>query len=82
MDLVISLCQDSKEDLNFAEWEGEPVTAHWHFDEPHHDEADTDKDEYEQELHRYAMIQRQLSTRISLLLNLPDNKLENIKLHH
>lgn len=86
MDIVISLCQNTTEDAEFTEWEDEPLTAHWHFDEPHnqdvHNSLDTDKDEYQKELHRYAMIQRQLSTRISLLLNIPDNKLDNMKLHH
>lgn len=82
MDMVISLCENSKGDSEFLNWEGEPVTAHWHFEEPHKNEADTNTDEYQKELHRYAMIQRELSSRIRLLLNLPDEKLNNMMLHH
>lgn len=81
MDLVVSLCENSKEDADFAEWQGEPLTGHWHFEDPH-TEAIQENQDHDTEYHHYEMVQRNLVRRLTFLLNFPDVKLNQMALQH
>lgn len=71
IDMVIGLCNSVEEDTEIDGWF--PMTAHWHI-------SDTDSVAADSEVEKSAFSQvlRQLSQRIHLLANLPEEKLEHL----
>ena len=71
IDMVIGLCQSVQED---GEINGVfPMTAHWHINDTDSVSADN-----EVEKAAFSQVLRQLSQRIHLLTNLPEDKIEHL----
>lgn len=77
MDFIITLCDSMREPNCPTKWPGEPIVAHWHFDNPvlMTDEAP--------ELQEHAdRVQRELANRIHAFIALPFEQLDRMALHH
>ena len=71
IDLVIGLCNSLQQ---HADIDGRfPLTAHWHINDTDSVNADS-----EVEKDAFSQVMRQLSQRIHLLVNLPEEKLEHL----
>lgn len=71
IDMVIGLCNSLQED---TEIDGLfPMTAHWHINDSDSVSADSDADKQ-----AFSQVMRQLSQRIHLFANLPEDKIEHL----
>ena len=73
LDLVITVCDNARESCPY--WPGQPIVAHWGLPDP----TECDGGEAEQ-LAMFKEVARVLSRRLELLVNLPIEKLDRLRL--
>ena len=74
MDFVITVCDRAAEE-QCPVWPGQPITAHWSFEDPAAARGD------EQEQYKiFARVFQQISVRVQLFLSLPMDKLDRLAL--
>lgn len=76
MDFVITVCDNAAGEV-CPIWPGQPVSAHWGFEDP---AAFQGPDEEKRRLFR--LIYQQIGSRIRLFLSLPVEKLDRLSLQH
>lgn len=74
MDLVITVCDNAAGEV-CPVWPGQPATAHWGFPDPSEVEGSQ-----EQRLNAFRQTLHDMHRRIDLLLALPEERLEKVKL--
>jgi arsenate reductase len=72
IDLIITVC-DNAAGESCPVWPGRPIAAHWGIEDPAAVEGEKQRDAFEQAL-------RYLNNRISLLLALPDERIDELAL--
>lgn len=72
MDLIITVCDQAKGEI-CPNWPGQPITAHWGIEDP------VEKEE-EEGIRAFRDAKRYLENRIRLLVELPIEKIEKLKL--
>jgi arsenate reductase len=76
MDYVLTVCDDAAEDVNPV-WPGQPISAHWHVDDPDAVRGD--------ELAKHQAIvaaAANLRKRIELFVALPAEALDRMSIQH
>lgn len=76
MDFIFTVC-DSAAGEACPVWPGQPITAHWGFEDPSHVEGADDAKRA-----AFAKTYKQIATRIRLFLSLPIEKLDRMSLVH
>jgi protein-tyrosine-phosphatase len=76
LDLVITLC-DQAAGEPCPVWPGQPVTAHWSYEDPSRVEASHDE-----QLYAFKHVLHALHQRLELLMNLPLSRLDKFMLEH
>ncbi|MCU6435248.1 arsenate reductase ArsC [Undibacterium sp. Jales W-56] len=74
MDFVITVCDKAAGEV-CPHWPGQPVTAHWGFSDP----ASVQGSDVEIR-HAFAMVCREIKTRLDILMSLPIQKLAKLAL--
>jgi arsenate reductase len=74
MDFVITVCDKAAGEV-CPFWPGQPMTAHWGFEDPAAVQGTEDEIR-----HSFARICREIKTRLDLFLSLPIDKLERLAL--
>ncbi len=74
MDIIITVCDNAAGEM-CPVWPGHPATAHWGFPDPAAVEGSD-----EQKSHAFDQVFHAIRRRVELLVNLPDEKLENLSL--
>lgn len=74
MDLVITVC-DKAAGESCPHWPGQPVTAQWSFRDPAEVEGSDDEIR-----HAFAVVCREIKTRLDILMSLPIHRLEKLAL--
>lgn len=76
MDFVFTLCQKTRDESSFEVFAGDPVTAHWHFADPHNESC------LDEQRKAFSKVQRELANRIRMFLSLPNNHIDKMAMHH
>lgn len=76
MDFIITVCDNAAGEV-CPVWPGHPVSAHWGFEDP---AAATGSDDEKRAV--FSKVAKQIHTRITLLTNLPIEKLEKTAIKH
>ncbi len=74
MDFVFTVCDQAAGDMGPV-WPGQPITAHWGFNDPAAAEGDK-----EEQMKVFRQVQTQMATRIRLFLSLPLEKIDRMSL--
>lgn len=76
MDFVFTLCDKTRDGAELGRFAGDPVTAHWHFDDPHKESEPAEQRK------AFSKVQRELANRMRLFLSLPNDHIDRMSLHH
>jgi arsenate reductase (thioredoxin) len=76
MDYVLTVCDDAVEDVNPV-WPGQPISAHWHVDDP-----DAVKGDEQAKHHAMVAAAANLRRRIELFVALPAEALDRMSIQH
>ncbi|WP_101048996.1 arsenate reductase ArsC [Macromonas nakdongensis] len=76
LDLVITLCDQSAGEA-CPSWPGQPVTAHWGYEDPSRVQASHDE-----QLYAFKHVLHALHQRLELLMSLPLSRLDKFMLAH
>ncbi|MDQ5887984.1 MAG: hypothetical protein RL210_671 [Pseudomonadota bacterium] len=74
MDFVFTVCDQAAGEM-CPVWPGQPITAHWGFNDPAAAEGDK-----EEQMKVFRQVQTQIATRIRLFLSLPLEKIDRMSL--
>jgi arsenate reductase len=74
MDFVFTVCDQAAGEM-CPVWPGQPITAHWGFNDPAAAEGDK-----EEQMKVFRQVQTQMATRIRLFLSLPLEKIDRMSL--
>ena len=74
MDFVFTVCDQAAGEM-CPVWPGQPITAHWGFNDPAAAEGDK-----EEQMKVFRQVQTQIATRIRLFLSLPLEKIARMSL--
>ena len=77
MDFVFTVCDQANGEV-CPVWPGQPMTAHWGFDDP----ARADNRDPAVQYKAFTFVLQQIVTRLRLFLSLPLDKVDRLSLQH